>query len=218
MMMKTRRILAIAFVAIAAISFGSAARASVFVGGNLTVDTKDPGFIEHQIFLDSTNPQAEITTSLGHVDSQNGTPAITFQASSFVDFASGGALVAAHDTPYQTLLLTIQAGWTFNDLVFRVLDQSSFTIKSSDGSLVAISGGSNGAERYFAVSSSQITSLLFTSTDGGFSQIKNFQISGLEQVTAVPEPSTWAMMILGFAGVGFMAYRRRSNGAALRIV
>ena len=27
----------------------------------------------------------------------------------------------------------------------------------------------------------------------------------------VPEPSTWAMMILGFAGVGFMAYRRRSK-------
>jgi hypothetical protein len=27
-------------------------------------------------------------------------------------------------------------------------------------------------------------------------------------VPAVPEPSTWAMMILGFAGVGFMAYRR----------
>jgi hypothetical protein len=26
---------------------------------------------------------------------------------------------------------------------------------------------------------------------------------------AVPEPSTWAMMILGFAGVGFMAYRRK---------
>jgi hypothetical protein len=28
---------------------------------------------------------------------------------------------------------------------------------------------------------------------------------------AVPEPSTWAMMILGFAGVGFMAYRRKSQ-------
>jgi hypothetical protein len=28
---------------------------------------------------------------------------------------------------------------------------------------------------------------------------------------AVPEPSTWAMMILGFAGVGFMAYRRKSK-------
>jgi hypothetical protein len=31
--------------------------------------------------------------------------------------------------------------------------------------------------------------------------------------TAVPEPSTWAMMILGFAGVGFMAYRRKSKPA-----
>ena len=29
--------------------------------------------------------------------------------------------------------------------------------------------------------------------------------------SAVPEPSTWAMMILGFAGVGFMAYRRRNQ-------
>ena len=34
-------------------------------------------------------------------------------------------------------------------------------------------------------------------------------------VTPVPEPSTWAMMILGFAGVGFMAYRRRSKPALM---
>jgi hypothetical protein len=30
-------------------------------------------------------------------------------------------------------------------------------------------------------------------------------------VDGVPEPSTWAMMILGFAGVGFMAYRRKNK-------
>jgi hypothetical protein len=34
---------------------------------------------------------------------------------------------------------------------------------------------------------------------------------------AVPEPSTWAMMILGFCGLGFMAYRRRQNGLALTV-
>jgi hypothetical protein len=33
----------------------------------------------------------------------------------------------------------------------------------------------------------------------------------LSPVVAVPERSTWAMMILGFAGVGFMAYRRKSK-------
>jgi len=32
---------------------------------------------------------------------------------------------------------------------------------------------------------------------------------------AVPEPSTWAMMILGFFGIGFMAYRRKQSGSAL---
>jgi hypothetical protein len=32
---------------------------------------------------------------------------------------------------------------------------------------------------------------------------------------AVPEPSTWAMIVLGFAGIGFMAYRKRKNGFAL---
>jgi PEP-CTERM motif len=40
--------------------------------------------------------------------------------------------------------------------------------------------------------------------------------SGVGEVTiglagAVPEPSTWAMMLLGFAGVGFMAYRRKTK-------
>jgi hypothetical protein len=32
--------------------------------------------------------------------------------------------------------------------------------------------------------------------------------------SAVPEPSTWGMMLLGFAGIGFMAYRRKSKPAA----
>jgi hypothetical protein len=32
-------------------------------------------------------------------------------------------------------------------------------------------------------------------------------------VAPVPEPSTWAMLLLGFAGIGFMAYRRRAHVA-----
>jgi hypothetical protein len=34
---------------------------------------------------------------------------------------------------------------------------------------------------------------------------------------AVPEPSTWAMLILGFAGVGFMAYRRKSKPVLMAV-
>jgi hypothetical protein len=32
-------------------------------------------------------------------------------------------------------------------------------------------------------------------------------------VSAVPEPSTWAMMIVGFVGLGSLAYRRKSKSA-----
>ena len=34
-------------------------------------------------------------------------------------------------------------------------------------------------------------------------------------VAAVPEPSTWAMMILGFCGLGLLAYRRKSKPALM---
>ena len=33
--------------------------------------------------------------------------------------------------------------------------------------------------------------------------------------SSVPEPSTWAMMIFGFAGVGFVAYRRRNLNTSI---
>jgi hypothetical protein len=33
-------------------------------------------------------------------------------------------------------------------------------------------------------------------------------------VAAVPEPSTWAMMLVGFAGLGFVSYRASRRGAA----
>jgi PEP-CTERM motif len=40
------------------------------------------------------------------------------------------------------------------------------------------------------------------------------QNTGLDvSISAVPEPSTWAMLLLGFAGVGFVAYRRKSKPA-----
>jgi len=32
--------------------------------------------------------------------------------------------------------------------------------------------------------------------------------------SAVPEPSTWAMMLLGFAGLGFAGYRKAKSGTA----
>lgn len=42
---------------------------------------------------------------------------------------------------------------------------------------------------------------------------ENYYAFTVGQVGAVPEASTWAMMILGFCGLGFMAYRRKGEGS-----
>jgi PEP-CTERM motif len=65
----------------------------------------------------------------------------------------------------------------------------------------------------------------FTFTATGTSEALSFLANGspgeppfalLDGVTmtAVPEPSTWAMMLIGFGGLGFAAYRRRRGAVA----
>jgi hypothetical protein len=65
----------------------------------------------------------------------------------------------------------------------------------------------------------------------GFSDTLSFTVSGFStgdltvyslhggiysgSLNAAPEPSTWAMMLLGFAGLGFVGYRRNRGSIAL---
>jgi hypothetical protein len=61
-------------------------------------------------------------------------------------------------------------------------------------------------------------SLSFADLAGGFGNVGNIldNVSLSSNVaSAAPEPSTWAMMILGFASLGFMGYRNRKIGSTL---
>jgi|SRR5215216_167457 len=69
----------------------------------------------------------------------------------------------------------------------------------------------NGGTFTLAIQDVDLDTTLFSNSDRA-------NLTGFVAVTAaVPEPSTWAMLILGFAGVGFMAYRRQSRGPAIGI-
>ena len=37
---------------------------------------------------------------------------------------------------------------------------------------------------------------------------EGLSVANEQPITGIPEPSTWAMMVLGFAGIGFMSCRR----------
>ena len=50
---------------------------------------------------------------------------------------------------------------------------------------------------------------LSTPLPGGLISVHSFSAGNAEiTIAAVPEPSTWALMLLGFAGLGFVGYRR----------
>jgi hypothetical protein len=92
-------------------------------------------------------------------------------------------------------------------------------IRSSDGAVITfdfsspLTAGEYSANlQIFAnVSNYQNSLASFTDSSG-----KTFSIEGALS-PGVPEPSTWAMMILGFAGLGFMAYRRKSKLALMAV-
>jgi hypothetical protein len=77
---------------------------------------------------------------------------------------------------------------------------------------------SNAAATQFVFNWANLTSLTFTGVPGtgtsdpfscGSFNCTQFTIDNFS-VSTVPEPSAWAMMLLGFAGLGYAAYRRRS--------
>jgi hypothetical protein len=64
----------------------------------------------------------------------------------------------------------------------------------------------------------EFISTWITQSAGSFdnqTNVTNFNFAVFTAASAVPEPSTWAMMILGFCGLGFMAYRHHSKPALM---
>lgn len=105
-------------------------------------------------------------------------------------------------------------------------DFNVLTIFTSDGKSETLNGAQVAALVGDGVQATGCQTLTncnryFTFTDNetdsgivGFSMSSaqnSFEITNIS--AAVPEPATWAMMVMGFLGVGFMAYRRRDKAS-----
>ena len=101
------------------------------------------------------------------------------------------------------------------------------TFDVSGGVIVAahnvwfIGPANNGWRDYIELNYGPNSENVLSTTDGSgpniavMSNIGGFAGVTYSQVAAVPEPSTWAMLFLGLAGLGFMAYRRKSKPALM---
>jgi len=94
-----------------------------------------------------------------------------------------------------------------------------FTITLDDGSTVDFLNqllGSGDTHFGFAANDGDLITNVFFSVDtppGSVDILKQVRILREDETTVVPEPATWAMMLMGFGAAGFaMRRRRRSAG------
>jgi PEP-CTERM motif len=150
-------------------------------------------------------------------------------------------------TPSQALLGGPVSGsgtFTTSDTATQVGGQTAFSILSITGSVNGfnILAPTNGAGygNYFTTgpsfldgtgvtfftsgSNNQNLVTFFNQSSNGLYRVNTQSPGSSEYVNAssamvagVPEPSTWAMMILGFLALGFMAYRKKQHVAAFRV-
>ena len=95
-------------------------------------------------------------------------------------------------------------GTTFSSLTFEITGMQVSNLESLTGLTGCTSTAQCGSTDYF-----------FASDIWNSNANKTGYVGAVFTTGSVPEPSTWAMMLLGFAGVGFMAYRRKSKPALM---
>jgi hypothetical protein len=116
------------------------------------------------------------------------------------------------------LTFAIQPGFGFNLAEFNLTDQpngSTLVITTAGGASSVFNIDGNGANRFGinATGGDLITSATLTSA-AGFGTFSQLRIGGDRALTApVPEPATWAMMLIGFGAIGGAMRRRRTAGA-----
>jgi len=109
-------------------------------------------------------------------------------------YSASGVLLEQHTTAAGQTLNQIQGGVGGSGLVFGLTPAEQAQLNATMAA--------NAGLEVFTVGAT------FGNAQGGLDVVQ----AGI-LTTAVPEASTWAMMVLGFLGVGFVACRRQAQGA-----
>jgi hypothetical protein len=127
-------------------------------------------------------------------------------------YPNGGFLNADYagvDTITATVPSTTAVGFDIGGLAGPQI----FTIGTSDGGSFVLSTGdsitgTNSLDFFGVTTSAPITSLTVTYADGSYGALDNFSFG----TSAVPEPTTWAMILVGFglAGAAVRSSRKQA--------
>jgi hypothetical protein len=152
--------------------------------------------------LDFTNAHLPFTTA------ENLTGTITFAAPLAANL-NGAAITPASFsfTAGPETITSAEYNPSFGRLNFYT--DSSGNLTGWDIQVAFGGGGQINIENFTSIIGATVRDQV---TDSGSDFANNVNMAGQFTLTAaVPEPSTWAMMILGFVGLGFMGFRRKTT-------
>jgi hypothetical protein len=233
--MTFRNILAgaLAIASVGTVSFGSANASQLIPDPSNVIGSSGSygqgagyDFTAGSIFSQQTGPVTDVFSAGTYwLNPDNG------PANAFITIDLGAAyslssfdLFNTHNTQYGdrgTGAFTIIGGNTITGTAGDYVLSGSTTLLAS-GTLTAAPVSDPISGQIFASLSSgdfRYLEFLPTSVASANNPCCGANVYGLNElrISAVPEPATWALMILGFAGIGFTAYRRK-NQIAFRLV
>ena len=196
----------------------SAANASlVLTAGNIG------GITDQNVLFQ--NVTGDNTTSLTTDTNSNPANRVTFTSNEALTGTSSAGQARIFDTAANgfNLLTWAMANsnlgfaanvFNINDLTATLANITVVTnLQTMAFSNLAVSSSGN---NFFSLQSGGgevIQSVSIAAVNGLFADVRQERLGDIQSITAaVPEPTTWAMMVIGFAGVGFMAYRRKGQG------
>ena len=138
----------------------------------------------------------------------------------YMSVEGGGVEMATFATPQTSLHLywgSIDAGGNLNSLA---IDVDGYTLTGGD--LIAL-GALGRGDQFDPLDNREVlitglgafTEVTFSSSRNSFEFSLFPGVGGVLSAPATPEPATWAMMMLGFAGLGYAAFRRNTKARAL---
>ena len=172
---------------------------------------------DENVLLGNGTNQPSVTGS-----TQNTGVSVVFTSlGNLLNSASGAATISASDNVLENLTFTLLGGASFTSAFFNITplngQQNAFETASviftfSDGTSSSQALAGNGNNQFGVTDGSPgISSVSFVSQGAGLGvdSFRQLRLGGV--VSAVPEPATWAMMLLGFGLVGGAVRRTRQK-------
>jgi hypothetical protein len=159
-----------------------------------------------------TGGSSLVSGSVPDVYAAPATSATTVVTGTYLAAEPGGTASLALGAAWQKVEIYVGSLDTYNSISFTsaagTVTYTGAELASMTGAIAdsnQVLGTSNGLFSFFFTPGEAATSVSFLSTSPAL------EVASVSVSPTIPEPSTWAMMVIGFIGLGYAAFRRNAK-------